>query len=113
MGPGFGPGFNGFNDAPTFAPQTCDLTPYAGTSVGLAFRYFSDSNTHGDGFWVDNVAVGGTSVSDGSTLDGWQSATELNPVEVEGYSVRLISYDDAGTRRTCSRCRSTGASTAS
>ncbi len=98
VGPGFGPGFNGFNDAPTFAPQTCDLTPYAGSTVGLAFRYFSDSNTHGDGFWVDNVAVGGTPVSDGSTLTGWQSATELNPVEVEGYSVQLISYDDAGTQ---------------
>jgi Immune inhibitor A-like, MAM domain len=92
VGPGFGPGFNGFNDAPSFAPQTCDLTPYAGTTVGLAFRYFSDSNTHGDGFWVDNVAVGGNLVSDGSTLDGWQSATEYNPVEVEGYSVQLISY---------------------
>jgi hypothetical protein len=98
VGPGFGPGFNGFNDAPSFAPQTCDLTPYAGTTVGLAFRYFSDSNTHGDGFWVDNVAVGGNPVSDGSTLDGWQSATEYNPVDVEGYSVQLVSYDDAGTQ---------------
>jgi hypothetical protein len=96
VGPGFGPGFNGFNDAPTFAPQTCDLSAYAGTTVGLAFRYFSDSNTHGDGFWVDNVAVDGSVISDGSTLDGWQSATEYNPVEVEGYSVQLISYSSAG-----------------
>ena len=96
VGPGFGPGFNGFNDAPTFAPQTCDLSAYAGTTVGLAFRYFSDSNTHGDGFWVDNVAVDGSVISDGSTLDGWQSATEYNPVEVEGYSVQVISYSSAG-----------------
>jgi immune inhibitor InhA-like protein len=96
VGPGFGPGFNGFNDAPTFAPQTCDLSAYAGQTVGLAFRYFSDSNTHGDGFWVDNVAVAGTEISDGSTLDGWLSATQYNPVEVEGYTVQLVAYDSAG-----------------
>src|SRR5262245_53163683 len=98
VGPGFGQGFNGFNDAPAFAPQTCDLSPYAGTTVGLAFRYFSDSNTHGDGFWVDNVTVGGTLISDGSTLDGWQSATQFNPIDIQGYSVQLVSYDDAGTQ---------------
>jgi hypothetical protein len=92
VGPGFGPWFNGFNDAPTFQPQTCDLSAYAGQTVGLAFRYFSDSNTHGDGFWVDNVAINGTVVSDGSALTGWQSATQLNPVEIQGYSVQLISY---------------------
>ncbi|HET6791306.1 MAG TPA: hypothetical protein VFI35_06940, partial [Actinomycetota bacterium] len=74
VGPGFGHGFNGFNDAPTFAPQTCDLTQWQGQTVGLAFRYFSDSNTHGDGFWVDDVMIDDTLVSDGSTLAGWLSA---------------------------------------
>jgi Immune inhibitor A peptidase M6 len=92
VGPGFGHGFNGFNDAPTFQPQTCDLTPWAGQRVGLAFRYFSDSNTHGDGFWVDDVMVGTTPVSDGSSLADWQSATQFNPVEVEAYTVRLVAY---------------------
>jgi hypothetical protein len=33
-------------------------------------------------------------ISDGSTLEGWQSATEFNPVEVEAYTVRLIAYGD-------------------
>ena len=33
-----------------------------------------------------------TLISDGSTLEGWQSATEFNPVEVEAYTVRLIAY---------------------
>jgi hypothetical protein len=92
VGPGFGQGFNGFNDAPTFQPQTCDLTPWAGQTVGLAFRYFSDSNTHGDGFWVDDVMIDDTLISDGSTLDGWLSGTQFNPVEVEGYTVRLVAY---------------------
>ena len=93
VGPGFGHGFNGFNDTPTFAPQACDLTPWAGqTDVGLAFRYFSDSNTHGAGFWADDVMIGDTLISDGSTLEGWQSATQFNNVEVEAYTVRLIAY---------------------
>ena len=74
------------------AEKRCDLTPCAGQTVGLAFRYFSDSNTHGDGFWVDDVMIDDTLISDGSTLEGWQSATEFNPVEVEAYTVRLIAY---------------------
>jgi hypothetical protein len=98
VGPGFGEGFNGFNDTPAFAPQTCDLSTYAGQTVALAFRYFSDSNTHGVGFWADDVAIDGTVISDGSTLDGWQSGTEFNPVEIEGYTVQLVAYDDAGTQ---------------
>jgi hypothetical protein len=92
VGPGFGHGFNGFDDTPTFAPQACDLTPWAGQNVGLAFRYFSDSNTHGDGFWADDVMIDDTLISDGSTLEGWQSSTQFNNVEVEGYTVRLIAY---------------------
>jgi immune inhibitor InhA-like protein len=96
VGPGFGQGFNGQNPTPTFAPQTCDLTPYAGQTVGLAFRVFNDGGVHFEGFWVDNVAIDGTVISDGSTLAGWQSATEYNPVEVEGYTVQLVAYDLAG-----------------
>ncbi len=97
VGPGFGQGFNGFNDTPAFAPQTCDLSAYAGQTVGLAFRYFSDSNTHGAGFWVDDVAIDGTVISDGSTLAGWQSGTEFNPIEIEGYTVQLVAYDSGNS----------------
>src|SRR6266540_3044566 len=96
VGPGFGQGFNGENDPAVFAPQTCDLTPYAGQTVGLAFRVFNDGGVHFNGFWVDNVAIDGTVISDGSTLDGWQSATQYNPIEVEGYTVQLVAYDDPG-----------------
>src|SRR6266508_2632376 len=96
VGPGFGQGFNGENDPAVFAPQTCDLTPYAGQTVGLAFRVFNDGGVHFHGFWVDNVAIDGTVISDGSTLDGWQSATQYNPIEVEGYTVQLVAYDDPG-----------------
>ena len=99
VGPGFGQGFNGENATPVFAPQTCDLSAYAGQTVGLAFRVFNDGGVHFEGFWVDNVAIVGDTtlnISDGSTLEGWQSATEFNHVEVEGYSVQLLAYDSAG-----------------
>ena len=80
--------------------------------MGLAFRIFNDGGVHFAGFWVDNVAIEGTVISDGSTLDGWQSATQYNPIEVEGYTVQLVAYDDLVTRRrTCSASPSTPAST--
>jgi hypothetical protein len=97
VGPGFGQGFNGENDPPVFAPQACDLSAFAGMNdVGLAFRVFNDGGVHFDGFWVDTVAIDGTVISNGDDLDAWQSATEFNPVEVEGYTVQLLSYDSAG-----------------
>jgi hypothetical protein len=97
VGPGFGQGFNGQHDPAVFAPQTCDLSDFAGMSdVGLAFRVFNDGGVHFDGFWVDNVAIDGVTISEGDDLDDWMSATEFNPVEVEGYTVQLLSYDSAG-----------------
>ena len=98
VGPGFGQGFNGQTAPNTaFAPQTCDLSAFAGmTDVGLAFRVFNDGGVHFDGFWVDNVAIDGTTISEGDDLGDWMSATEFNPVEVEGYTVQLLSYDSAG-----------------
>ena len=99
VGPGYGPGFNGFDDTPEFMHQTCDLSGYSGT-VALAFRYFSDSNTHGAGFWVDNIEIDNTGVTngDGESLAGWQSLTEYNHTEVSDWTVQLLSYDSAHTQ---------------
>lgn len=94
------PGFSGFSG--TFRPQTCSLADYAGQSVLLAFRAFNDPATLGTdpgtapGFWVDNVKVGTTLISDGSTLTGWKSFTETKPNTVAGFTVRIVSID---TRR--------------
>jgi Immune inhibitor A peptidase M6 len=94
------PGFSGFSG--TFRPQTCSLADYAGQNVLLAFRAFNDPATLGTdpgtapGFWVDNVKVGTTVISDGSTLTGWKSFTETKPNTVAGFTVRIVSID---TRR--------------
>lgn len=91
------PGLTGFSGG--FRPQTCSLSAYAGQTVLLAFRAFNDSSTLGSdpgtppGFWVDNVRVGGSLVSDGSSLDGWRSFTEVRPNTVAGFTVRIVSVN--------------------
>jgi hypothetical protein len=95
------PGFTG--DSGGWKAQTCDVSTYANQSVLLSFRAFNDPGTLGSGsgttvppgFYVDNVEVDGSVVSDG-TLTGWQSPTEVNPVAVNGFTVQLVAYDGAG-----------------
>jgi len=89
------PGFTGVSGG--FVPETLDLSAYAGQTVLLSFRYITDGGVTGGGFWVDDVSVGGTLISDGSTLDGWSSLTEINPIEIEGYKVQLLAYEDDGS----------------
>jgi hypothetical protein len=64
--------------------------------VLLAFRYITDANTRGAGVWVDNVNVGGTLVADGSSLAGWQTFTQIKPVDVSGFTVQLVGYSSDG-----------------
>jgi hypothetical protein len=67
--------------------------------VLLAFRTFNDPSALGDsgavppGAWVDDVAVGGTPISDGSSLDGWRSFSQVRPSTVAGFTVRILSLE--------------------
>ena len=90
------PGYSGQADWRT---ETCDLSAYAGKTVLLAFRGVTDWGTIGndadeanDGWFVDDVTLGGTLISDGTSLDGWRSETQVNPIEVAGWTVQLIGY---------------------
>ncbi|MEP6761102.1 MAG: peptidase M6 immune inhibitor A [Sporichthyaceae bacterium] len=87
----YGPALNG--DSATFATQTFDLTPYAGQSILLEFRYVSDGGVNDGGWYVDDVNVGGTLVSDGSSVSPFKSPTQVNPVEVANWNVRLVGLD--------------------
>ncbi len=84
------PGFNG--DSGGWKAESFDVSAYAGQTVLLSFRYITDINTGGLGWWVDNVRLNGTLVSDGASLTGWQSATQLNPVAIDGYTLQLVAY---------------------
>ena len=88
------PGFNG--DSGGWKSETFDLSAYAGQTVLLAFRYITDANTRGTGVWIDNVRIGGTVISDGSSLAGWQTFTQIRPVSVNGYTVQLVAYQTTG-----------------
>lgn len=86
------PGFTG--DSGTWQSQTADLSAYAGQEVLIGFRYITDPGVNEAGFWVRDIAVGGTELP--STLDGWQTISQVNPTPVAGYTVQLVGYDAQG-----------------
>jgi hypothetical protein len=87
-----GPGLNGTTEG--FEPHSFDLSAFAGQSILLGFRYVSDGSVNEGGLLVDDVTVGGIAVSDGSSLDAFDSPTEISPTEVDNWNVRLIGYDE-------------------
>jgi hypothetical protein len=89
------PGFTG--DSAGFRPQSVDLSAYAGQNIILAFRYITDSSVVLPGFWIDNVAINGTVISDGTDIGSWMSQTEILPFDVHGFTVQLIAYNDDHT----------------
>jgi len=98
------PGFHAYSNG--WKPQVCSLAAYAGQPIHVAFRHMTDTNTQGSedpasagvrpGFWVDNVAVAGAPLSDGSTLTGWQSMTQVRPTPIHGFTVQLLAYKTSG-----------------
>ena len=93
------PGYSGVSD---WRNESCNLAAYAGQTVLLAFRGVTDWGTIGndadpanDGWFVDDIAVGGTVISDGTSLTGWKSETETNPIEVAGWTIQLVGYSTA------------------
>ena len=92
------PGLTGVQD---WKVEHCDLSAYAGKTVLLAFRAMTDWGTLGNGgaipagWEVDDVTLDGTLVSDGSTLAGWRSFTEVRP-ETASWTVQLVGYRTDG-----------------
>ncbi|HLT10760.1 MAG TPA: peptidase M6 immune inhibitor A [Micromonosporaceae bacterium] len=87
-----GPGLTGQTDG--FEPHTFDLSAYAGQEILLGFRYVSDPLFNEGGLMVDDVMVGGTLISDGSSLDPFDSPTEIRPIPVD-WHVKLIGYSES------------------
>jgi len=86
------PGFTG--DSGTWKTETADLSAYANKNVLVGFRYITDSGVNEAGFWVRNIAVAGAPVP--STLEGWQTITQVSPPPVAGFTVQLVAYDAHG-----------------
>jgi hypothetical protein len=87
-----GPALNGTTDG--FEPHTYDLTDYAGQQILLSFRYVSDGGVNEGGLLIDDITLGGTTISDGSSLAPFDSPTEVNPTEVDNWNLRLIGINE-------------------
>ena len=74
---------------------TYDLSAYPG-DILIAFRMVTDWATHYGGWWIDNVYVDGTLISDGSSAEPFLDITELQPVELD-FKVTLVGmYEKYG-----------------
>lgn len=64
------------------APMTLtyDLSAYAGQDILVAFRMVTDWGTHYGGWWIDNVYVDDTMISDGTDASVFMDLSELFPV---------------------------------
>jgi hypothetical protein len=87
------PGLTG--DSGGWRTESFDLSTYAGQTVLLGFRYITDPGMDLPGWWIDDVVVGGTVITDGSSLAGWRTPTQVRPVPVRGYTVQLVGYTAA------------------
>ncbi len=97
---GEGNGIDGTSDG--WVPATFDLSTYAGSTIGLRFRYQTDGAAGGKGFFADDVAVtsGGTELfrsgaedgDEGWTLDGFSAAAASFTQEYDNYY--LASHRD-------------------
>jgi hypothetical protein len=87
-----GPGINGTTNG--FEPHSYDLSAYAGKSILLGFRYVSDGGTNEGGWLIDDVTVGSTTISDGSSLAPFKSPTQIKQVPVNNFNVRLVGLDE-------------------
>ncbi len=85
-----GPAVNGTTTG--FEPHTYDLSAYAGQTVLLGFRYRSDGGVNEGGWLIDDVTVGATAVSDGSSLAPFDSPTEIRPTPVD-WNLRLVGIE--------------------
>ena len=52
----------------------------------------TDSGVDLPGWWIDDVTVGDQSISDGSSLAGFRSASQVRPTRVSGFTVQLVGY---------------------
>jgi immune inhibitor A len=56
---------------PVWVPVTADLSGFAGQTIQLRFRYWSDGAVVGDGFSVDDIMIDGLPADGAETDPGW------------------------------------------
>jgi immune inhibitor A len=69
-GQNFGNGITN-NSGGNWVDLTADLSAYAGQTVTIGFRYWTDVAVANPGFFVDNIAISGQPLDGGETDPGW------------------------------------------
>ncbi|UCH57516.1 MAG: immune inhibitor A [Candidatus Bathyarchaeota archaeon] len=85
------PGLTGWSGS--WVTMSFDLSAYAGQDILLAFRYVTDWNTLYDGWYIDNVYVDGTHISDGSSTDPFKDLTEVLPINND-FTVTIVGIKE-------------------
>ncbi len=70
FGQNFGDGITGSTGG-SWVDLTADLSAYAGQTVTLGFRYWTDVAVANPGFFVDDIAITGSALDDAETDPGW------------------------------------------
>jgi hypothetical protein len=71
-----------------------DLSAYTG-DILVAFRYMTDWGTLYDGWYIDNVYVDSTLISDGSDASVFMDITELFPINND-FTVTFVGINERG-----------------
>ena len=69
-GQNFGNGITD-NSGGAWVDLTADLSAYAGQTVSIGFRYWTDGAVANPGFFVDDIAISGQSLDDAESDAGW------------------------------------------
>jgi immune inhibitor A len=84
-GQNFGEGITGFSTG--WVDLTADLTAFAGQTVEIGFRYWTDVAVSEKGISIDNIAITGLPLDDAETDPGWTYAgfTRTNGIVTESF----------------------------
>jgi immune inhibitor A len=72
-----------------------DLSAYSGMGILIAFRYVTDWAITYEGWFIDNVYVDGTMISDGSDASIFWDITEVLPVDND-FTVTFVAIKEMG-----------------
>jgi hypothetical protein len=86
------PGLTGWSG--DWVNMSFDLSAYSG-DILIAFRYVTDWATTYEGWYIDNVYVDGTLISDGSSTDPFKDITEILPINND-FTVTFVGIKHVG-----------------
>ncbi len=87
------PGLTGLQDE--WMTMSFDLGAYAGQDILVAFRYVTDWATAYEGWYIDNVYVDDTLISDGSSTDVFHDLTHYVPID-NNFIVTFVGFKGKG-----------------